>query len=424
MTASGGKKPYKYHETRKLILRSRKVSDGKEFFREHKERMGEVVKTHIVKNSEVICFYEYKEFQKRIIVQGNFNPNSIKRIYDLKIGSIVSPFGYGFSNKRLRKFFGKHLQNIDLIILGNYEPKFEGSVLWLKIKDLGILISDLDKQENVNTGILDTIIKNFCKKCFPSLNIKIEETNNHKSVVLKNLNDKLIGQMNAEDIERVGDFYVKAAKKYKRRDSVRKMLLSLQKSSQLLSLQEIIKEFEQLIDNNPLESKWQKFFEDNIQLFDTRYVHQLNKNNIAVVGTQYPDLMLVDIYGYVDFYELKRSGMKLLREDKGHKNYYWSDDMAKSIAQATDYLQTIKKNALTIKDGIKEQTATGNQEGLDVSIINPRALIVAGNSKDLQGAKMNDQFKSLRESMKDIEFLLYDELLKRLKNLHASIVKV
>ena len=424
MTASSGRKPNKYRETKKLILRSRKISDGKEFFREHKENDEGVVKTHIVKNSEVVCLYKEREFQKQIIVQGNFNPDSIYDVYDLKIGSIVNPWGYGFEDKKLKYFFGKYLQDINLVMLGDYEPTHEGNTLKLKIEDLKKLISELNIQKRANTDTLNAIINNFWKKYFPSLNIQFRETNNHKSLILKNLNDKLIDKMNAGDIKRVGDFYVKAAKKYKRRDSVRKMLLSLQKSSQLLSLQEIIKEFEQLIDNNPLESKWQKFFEDNIQLFDTRYVHQLNKNNIAVVGTQYPDLMLVDIYGYVDFYELKRSGMTLLCEDKSHNNYYWSNGMARSIAQATDYLQTIKQHAMAIEKGIKKETAIDGEKGLDVSIINPRALIVAGNSKDLQGAKMNDQFKSLRESMKDIEFLLYDELLKRLKNLHASIVKV
>ncbi len=58
---------------------------------------------------------------------------------------------------------------------------------------------------------------------------------------------------------------------------------------------------------------------------------------------------------------------------------------------------------------------------LEVNIINPRAIIVIGSKNELDTEKKRHQFKNLRESLKDIEFVLYDELLDRLKNLFDTI---
>ena len=152
-------------------------------------------------------------------------------------------------------------------------------------------------------------------------------------------------------------------------------------------------------------------------LFDNRYIKKLNYKNIETGITKYPDLVLVDIYGYVDFYELKKSNMRLLSYDKDHKTYYWSPDVSKVIGQVSGYLQSAKDNAATYKIKIKEET------GIDVNIINPKGIIVAGSSKELNSIKKQKHFKSLRESLKDIEFILYDELLKRLKNFLNNLNK-
>src|SRR5690606_14018531 len=105
--------------------------------------------------------------------------------------------------------------------------------------------------------------------------------------------------------------------------------------------------------------------------------------NIATGITKYPDLVLVDIYGYIDFYELKKSNTPLIQYDKSHKTWYWTKDISMVIAQATDYLQKSKENASSYTTVIKEQTETEKEEGIDVNIINPRVIIVAGSTKEL-----------------------------------------
>jgi hypothetical protein len=132
-------------------------------------------------------------------------------------------------------------------------------------------------------------------------------------------------------------------------------------------------------------------------------------------------LVLVDIYGYLDFYELKKSGTNLLQYDSSHKTWYWSKEVSMVISQVSDYLQKAKENALSYSSTIKVETQTETEEGIDVNIINPRAIIVIGSKEELNTEKKMHQFKNLRESLKDIEFVLYDELLERLRNLLDTI---
>jgi len=199
------------------------------------------------------------------------------------------------------------------------------------------------------------------------------------------------------------------------------MIKGLQKNAQLLTLQEVINKYEKLLSDNPAESAWQEYFNEYITLFDNRYFQKINYKNIALGITKYPDLVLVDIYGYIDFYELKKSDTKLLEYDNSHKTYYWSKQVSMVIAQVADYLQKARENSVSYAKSIKEQTATDDFSGIDVNIINPRAIIVAGTSKELSTVQKQNHFKNLRESLKDIEFVLYDELLDRLKNLLEMI---
>ena len=336
--------------------------------------------------------------------------------------SAMSELGFGFKNKAIQNFFKYKFDKKKTITITNKtETKESGNALIINIEDLEELATALNQEQRACEDTKRLLIKNFLVKSFPSLNYTIKETNNNKDLILRNLNQKLIDQLNADDVEAFGKFYVEAAQKYKRDDLVRRMLLDLQRSAQLLTLQEVVKKYELLLASNPLEAKWQEFFDEHITLFDNRYIKKLNYKNIATGITKYPDLVLVDIYGYIDFYELKRSSTPLLKYDESHKTYYWSKDMAMVISQASDYLQKAKENAASYANSIKMETSVEGEKGLEINIVNPRAIIVAGQSSDLTNEKMRLQYKTLREGLKDIEFLLYDELLVRLQNLLANV---
>ncbi|MEM5567094.1 Shedu immune nuclease family protein [Psychroserpens sp. AS72] len=400
-------------ETKKLLLFEETVGDKKIVYRQHKED----------EEKEFVKIYE----QKGKDYFFNYDGQSINQIelrdFD-EIPYLFSSFGYGFSDNTVNSFFRYQFDDkriSKIIISEEIESKKVRKNLFLNLNDLSALISSTNQEQRACNDTKKILIKNFLVDIFPEIAFDYKETNNNKKLILRNLNQKLIDQLTADDIEKIGDFYVNAAKKYKRADLVKRMTFGLQKNAQILTLQEIIIKYESLLKENPPESSWQKFFDEYITLFDTRYAHKINYKNIATGITKYPDLVLVDIYGYIDFYELKKSSTPLMKYDSSHKTWYWTKDVSMVIAQATDYLQKSKENAISYTKSIKEETETESEEGIDVNIINPRVIIVAGSTKELNTKKKLNHFKNLRESLKDIEFVLYDELLERLKNLLDKI---
>lgn len=399
-------------ETKKLILYEEIKGNTTTVFRQHKEdETKELVPIYKRANGKLTYFFEGNSV-KEVIFEG---------FEDLP--SIVSSFGYGFEDRSISNFFRYKLEDgIKKIIISNSsESKKRKNSLVINVNELEDLVRDIGQEQRACNDTKNILIKNFLSERFPELSFDYKETNNNKKLILRNLNDKLLEQLTADEVEQLGRFYVEAARKYSRPDVVRRMLMDLQKNTQLITLGEVVKQYEKLLKDNPAESKWQEFFDQYITLFDNRYMQKLDYKNIATGLTKYPDLVLVDIYGYVDFYELKKSSTPILQFDKSHKTFYWSKDIAMAIAQAADYLQKAKENSMTYAKTIKEETATEDQDGLNVNIINPRAIIVAGTTKQLNTEKKHNHFKNLRESLKDIEFVLYDELLERLKNLLISV---
>ncbi len=365
------------------------------------------------KNSKQIEYeFEGEEIKKLIIDNINEFPN------------FISPFGYGFSENSLNNFFKYNFKNkeIDALLLSkDKKSEKKNKTLVINYADLEQLLTSINQEQRACNDTKKILIKNLIVEIFPAINFDFTETNNNKDLILRNLNDKLIEKLTSTEIELIGNFYVKATRKFKASHIVKKMTAGLLKNAQILSLQEIIQKYEKLLNDNPAESEWQKFFDDYITLFDTRYVHKIDYKNIATGITKYPDLVLVDIYGYIDFYELKKSGTPLIQYDNSHKTWFWSKEVSMVISQVSDYLQKSKENALSYAKAIKIETETEMEEGLNVNIINPRAIIVIGHTNQLDTNKKRNQFKNLRESLKDIEFVLYDELLERLKNLLDTI---
>jgi hypothetical protein len=56
------------------------------------------------------------------------------------------------------------------------------------------------------------------------------------------------------------------------------------------------------------------------------------------------------------------------------------------------------------------------ERGIEVRVVRPRAVVILGDSEQLDSDIKREDFRILRMSMKNIEIILYDELLDRLKN--------
>ena len=85
------------------------------------------------------------------------------------------------------------------------------------------------------------------------------------------------------------------------------------------------------------------------------------------------------------------------------------------MVQAEKYLFNAERKADAPETDIERERE------LAVRVVRPSAVVIVGHSKQLTNKKMRDDFKVLRESLKNIEVVLYDELLNRLKNQKGKI---
>jgi len=156
------------------------------------------------------------------------------------------------------------------------------------------------------------------------------------------------------------------------------------------------------------ESSWQSFLRERILVLRNSYGEVLEKESVSLRG-KFPDFMLIDPYSYLDIYEIKRPTTTLLRYDRSRDNYYWDTEMSKAISQVENYLHQVQRNSDALMNDIRRS------KGMDVAIVRPRGYIVAGVRSQLETDKKRDDFRILSEGLKNIDVILYDDLLRNLE---------
>jgi hypothetical protein len=56
-----------------------------------------------------------------------------------------------------------------------------------------------------------------------------------------------------------------------------------------------------------------------------------------------------------------------------------------------------------------------------VEVVKPRGFLIVGSSKQFLNANMKEDFRVLRRSLKNVEIILYDELLFQMENVKNKI---
>ncbi|MCX6743434.1 MAG: DUF4263 domain-containing protein, partial [Candidatus Parcubacteria bacterium] len=235
----------------------------------------------------------------------------------------------------------------------------------------------------------------YLNKIFPKI-FKIDDSSTDKFTYQKNQlakllkRDGLFENLSNKDIQAIIDFFPVFLNSHKDSFKGKKKLIGILNSKEaadIFYLDKVIKEFEQKIKaKTQNESNWQKFFRTYIQVFNPSYATILEKKNISLSG-DFPDFVPIDIYGYLDIYEIKKPNTRLLVLDRSRKNYYWSGEMAKAISQVENYIDNATRLAPAIKENIKKYNGT------EVKIVKPRGIIIVGARSQLKGEKMEDDFK-------------------------------
>jgi hypothetical protein len=184
----------------------------------------------------------------------------------------------------------------------------------------------------------------------------------------------------------------------------------------LKKLQQLAEDLQKRIETDNSESRWQDYLRQNILHLQPSYIELIPKASVEVPGSSYPEFFLITYDGYLDILEIKTPFTALLSYDKNRKKYDWGPDIAQAIARVENYIQAISD----IGDELRKKVKDGY--GIELHIIKPRGIIVAGNSAQLEGKQsMQDDFGLLNQELKNVNLVTYDELLTRLRN-HITVL--
>jgi hypothetical protein len=223
----------------------------------------------------------------------------------------------------------------------------------------------------------------------------------------------IISRLGVDDREKLEELipeYLESIKGTLRAKKKLKIIFDTLDAGKKVYLEKVIKEFQTKLKRKiQNEQIWQDFLSENILVLRSTYGEVLEKESITLQG-KYPDFMLLDPYSYLDIYEIKKPSTNLLKYDSSRNNYYWDVEMAKAIAQTENYLHQVQRSSDMLITDIRKN------KGIDVSIVRPKGYIIAGTRNQLTKPKMIDDFRILSEALKNIDVLLYDDLLKNLES--------
>lgn len=166
--------------------------------------------------------------------------------------------------------------------------------------------------------------------------------------------------------------------------------------------------------NNSDEGFWQIKFKENSYVFsqvfsvpvvfiqDSAYVGGMSIDKKDAKFADY--LYSGDSSNEAILIEIKTPTTKLLGS-KYRKIYKPSADISGAVIQISDYKSSLMQNLLAIT----------KEFGKELTALNPRCLVVAGNTEELDDEVKKRSFELFRSSLQGIEIITYDELFKKIE---------
>lgn len=408
--------------------------------KKNKSKKPEVPDKHFASDDESVCVYEvYKKSNKTIYYFRDSrylkytDKLTLQGYTDLPAGLYLNKKGYGFGKKGILLLIALKEQlaprkNLEVVIIRkgkkSINNKSANVVVILPcddVKNLLVKLARINEESNIE---LKEAVGSFLSTKFPTrIKLSTENFDEYKGGEVAALlrRTKVTEKLNEEDLDSLQNFFPKifASSLKGKRKGVKKLRSGLiQKTKRVtdqIFLDEVIKEFEKNLSNASFsENSWQEFLRDKVLRYMSNYVTSIEKQN-ASIEVSYPDFVMVDVYGFVDVFEIKKHTTPLLSYDSDHENYYWKPDISMAVAQIEKYIDEIVKNSDAYIRAVKKK------KGVDIQVVRPRGYIIAGASSQFKNKIERDDFRKLGMSLKNINFILYDELLENLKNLRSKI---
>lgn len=318
--------------------------------------------------------------------------------------------------KALHERFGKKVELI-LVAKGVASINARGSKLKVILphSELKVLNSKVREIKQVKNEEIRSTVQSFLSRKFPTrFSGSAKARNKYISGSLAGLLDRSdvltrLSPLDRQYLEKLIPDYLSNIKATLAAPEKLKIIYESLDAGKVVYFKKVIKEFRRrLKKSNQSESDWQAFLSEHILVLKSGYGHVLEKNSVTLQG-KYPDFMLIDPYGYLDIYEIKKPATSVLKKDKSRDNYYWDVEIAKAISQVENYLHQVQRNS----DGLINDIRRNKK--IDINIVRPRGYIIAGMRNQLLNQKMIDDFRMLNEALKNVDIIFYDDLVENLE---------
>ena len=193
----------------------------------------------------------------------------------------------------------------------------------------------------------------------------------------------------------------------------------LRRDIELVSLEQLISNFETYLKGKHSEKHWQKFFKKN--LFALQQVFgmptTLFRDEVTVGGRDFTgsgdkivDFMFKNtLTGNIALVEIKRPGMPLLNPKEYRKGVYGPHkELNEAITQALDQCFHLQSELPTLKSNARQY---------DLEAYNVRCIVIAGRTPSDDDNKKKS-LELFRNNLRSVTIVTYDEILESLKTLH------
>jgi hypothetical protein len=183
------------------------------------------------------------------------------------------------------------------------------------------------------------------------------------------------------------------------------------------------------------EKEWQQKLLIVLLLIFPKYVAVLEnvqiEDSYSKPGTatkRFIDIALVDTNGNLDVIEIKRPFDDfLLTKTQYRDNYVPTTGLSGAVMQAEKYLFHLSKWGVAGEAKLTQRYGNQLPQGMSIRITNPKALLILGRDQKSDGSTALDQRQAFdlevikRKYMNMMDIITYDDLLRRLDNIIASL---
>ncbi len=199
------------------------------------------------------------------------------------------------------------------------------------------------------------------------------------------------------------------------------------KENEIEKYEYIIKKLKNMLNNESVysENNWQDEIIKIILLLYPKYISvfkEVSFEDIYNNKKRRLDFMLVDVSGFIDIVEIKKSyDIPIMSKNRYRDNYIPTRQLTGTIMQIEKYIFYLNKRGIKVEKELNKKHGKLLPNGLTLKVTNPKGIIIMGRSNVLCADKKADFEIVKRKYNNIVDIMTYDDLIFRLENIIKTI---